>query len=117
MTARQVRGGDQPRYQLEVADTGIGMSAEFLQRLFEPYARELRFSAAQAGGTGLGMAITKSLVAQMDGRSRSRASRGRVPCSPWCCPLPPPGRRPSPRSRRSRTPPPWRGCGCCGGGQ
>ena len=76
VTARQVRGGDQPRYRLEVADTGIGMSAEFLQRLFEPYARELRFSAAQAGGTGLGMAITKSLVAQMDGEISVQSQPG-----------------------------------------
>lgn len=76
VTARQVRGGDRPRYQLEVADTGIGMSPEFLERIFEPYARELRFSASQAGGTGLGMAITKSLVAQMDGEISVQSQPG-----------------------------------------
>ena len=43
------------------------MSPEFLERIYEPYARELRFSDRQASGTGLGMSITKNLVVQMGG--------------------------------------------------
>lgn len=54
-------------YEISVQDTGIGMSEEFLQHVFEPYARETRFSARSVVGTGLGMAIVHSLVKRMDG--------------------------------------------------
>lgn len=57
-------------YELSVQDTGIGMSQEFLQHIFEPYARETRFSARSVVGTGLGMAIVHSLVKRMDGEIR-----------------------------------------------
>lgn len=57
-------------YELSVQDTGIGMSREFLQHVFEPYARETRFSARSVVGTGLGMAIVHSLVKRMDGEIR-----------------------------------------------
>ena len=62
-----VEQGDIIQYKFVVADTGIGMSPEFQAHLFEPYAREMRFSAHQAAGTGLGMSITKSLVSLMNG--------------------------------------------------
>lgn len=69
--------GEYAKYKFVVADTGIGMSAEFLKRLYEPYARELRFSPKQASGTGLGMSITKNLVAQMDGEIQVESQPGR----------------------------------------
>ena len=56
-----------PIYEIVVADTGIGMSEDYLPHIFELYAREQRFGTAQAVGTGLGMPITKSLVTQMGG--------------------------------------------------
>ena len=59
-----------------VSDTGIGMSPAFLERIFEPYARELRFSDRQAAGTGLGMSITKNLVDQMSGEIRVESAPG-----------------------------------------
>lgn len=55
------------KYQLSVADTGQGMSEEFLTHIFEPYARETRFGTRAVAGTGLGMAIVYSLVKRMDG--------------------------------------------------
>ncbi len=76
LSVRQLDGGDYAKYQFTVADTGIGMSPEFLERVFEPYARELRFSDRQASGTGLGMSITKSLVAQMDGEIHVESAPG-----------------------------------------
>lgn len=54
-------------YRITVADTGIGMAPEFLDHIFELYAREQRFGTKQAVGTGLGMPITKNLVTQMGG--------------------------------------------------
>lgn len=54
------------KYRFTVEDTGIGMTEEFLQHIFEPFARaEMLESEIQ--GTGLGMAITKSIVDSMRG--------------------------------------------------
>ena len=67
MTVRQEDRGDVGSYKIVVADTGIGMSEDYLPHLFELYAREQRFGTSQTVGTGLGMPITKSLVTQMGG--------------------------------------------------
>ena len=67
MEARQFRFQQNSKYQIVVEDTGIGMSPEFLERLFDPYSRETTFSARPTVGTGLGMSIVKSLVQQMSG--------------------------------------------------
>ena len=67
LEARQFRFQQHSKYQIVVEDTGIGMSPEFLDRLFDPYSRETTFSARPTVGTGLGMSIVKSLVQQMSG--------------------------------------------------
>ena len=72
----RLEGGEHVKYKFVVEDTGIGMSREFLGRVFEPYARELRFTAKQAAGTGLGMSITKNLVAQMNGEIHVESEPG-----------------------------------------
>lgn len=50
----------------EIADTGIGMSQEFLKHVFEPFSREEN-AGNGIGGTGLGMPIVKQLVELMGG--------------------------------------------------
>lgn len=50
----------------EIADTGIGMSQEFLKHVFEPFSREEN-AGNSVGGTGLGMPIVKQLVELMGG--------------------------------------------------
>ncbi|MBQ0001901.1 MAG: response regulator [Treponema sp.] len=55
------------KYRYTVADTGIGMSKEFLSHLFEPFARAESATKSGIIGTGLGMSITKSLVELMGG--------------------------------------------------
>ena len=50
-----------------MADTGFGMTEEFLQKIFVPFERDMRFGARKAMGTGLGMTIVKNLVTQMNG--------------------------------------------------
>ena len=50
-----------------VEDNGIGMSREFLPHLFDSFTRERDTTSAKVVGTGLGMAIVKSLVDLMDG--------------------------------------------------
>lgn len=49
------------------SDTGIGMSAEFMQRLFQPFEREQSETVKRTQGTGLGLAITKNIVTLMRG--------------------------------------------------
>lgn len=69
LSVAQARGrsGDFGSYVITVSDTGIGMSPDYLEHIFDPYSREKRFGTAKALGTGLGMPITKSLVEQMGG--------------------------------------------------
>ena len=52
---------------IRVHDTGIGMSSEFINRIFRPFEQESVDTARQFGGTGLGMAITDQLVRLMGG--------------------------------------------------
>ena len=54
-------------YEFQVKDTGIGMSREFLDHVFEPFERERTSTVSGIQGTGLGMAITKNIVDMMDG--------------------------------------------------
>lgn len=64
------------QYRFVVADTGIGMSQEFLEHLFEPYSRETSFTAHSTVGTGLGMTIVQGLVQQMSGSIEVESTLG-----------------------------------------
>ncbi len=77
LEVQQLDRGDYAKYRFVVSDTGIGMEPAFLERLFEPYAREMRFSAKEAAGTGLGMSITKSLVTLMHGEIQVESQPGK----------------------------------------
>ncbi len=48
--------------EFRIADTGIGMKPEFMERLFDSFTREQDSRVSQIEGTGLGMAITKMIV-------------------------------------------------------
>ena len=54
-------------YEIRVKDTGIGMSPEFVEKLFEPFEREQTSTVSSTQGTGLGMAITKGILDLMGG--------------------------------------------------
>ncbi len=68
------------RVCFEIADTGIGMTAEQLARLFVPFEQADNSIAARFGGTGLGLSISKSLVAVMGGeiKVKSVPDRGSI---------------------------------------
>ena len=53
--------------KLTIRDTGIGMSREYLPRLFDAFSQEDSSSTNRYGSTGLGMPITKSIVELMNG--------------------------------------------------
>lgn len=55
-------------YKFTVRDTGIGISREFLQHIYEPFAQEHRNDATNTNGMGLGMAIVKKMVDFLGGR-------------------------------------------------
>ena len=55
-------------FEFHIKDNGIGMSEEFQKHIFEQFARERTSTVSKIQGTGLGMAITKSLVDMMGGR-------------------------------------------------
>ena len=54
-------------YRWTISDTGIGMSEEFLGRIFDPFTQEKTDARSIYQGTGLGMAIVRGLVEQMHG--------------------------------------------------
>lgn len=55
------------KFDISISDTGCGMSDEFLERIFEPFAQEQNSLVNARQGTGLGLAIAKSIVEKMDG--------------------------------------------------
>ncbi len=59
-----------------ISDTGIGMSKEFLPRLFNTFSQEDSSTTNKYGSTGLGMAITKSIVEMMNGRIEVTSEKG-----------------------------------------
>ena len=58
---------DNGLYEIRVKDNGIGMSPEFVQKIFSPFERERTSTVSRTQGTGLGMAITKNIVDMMGG--------------------------------------------------
>ncbi|MFM7742629.1 MAG: sensor histidine kinase, partial [Verrucomicrobiota bacterium] len=65
------------RAQLTVRDTGIGIPADRLDRLFKPFTQADRSTARRYGGTGLGLAISKRLCELMGGSIRAETVTGR----------------------------------------
>lgn len=64
-------------YEIRVKDTGIGMSREFSERIFEPFERERTSTVSKIQGTGLGMAISKNIVDMMGGSIEVHTEQGK----------------------------------------
>ena len=71
-----------PRYDgkatliFTIADTGIGMTPDYLPHIFDAFSQEGEASGSGYGGTGLGMPITKSLVELMNGQIDVKSEKG-----------------------------------------
>lgn len=63
-------------YEFYIKDTGIGMSKEFLSRIFAPFEREKNSTISGIQGTGLGMAITKNIIDMMGGFIEIESEQG-----------------------------------------
>lgn len=64
-------------YEFRVRDTGIGMSREFITKVFEPFARERSSTVSGIEGTGLGLSITHNLVDMMGGTISLKSEKGK----------------------------------------
>lgn len=71
------RSAEQVEVLVQVEDTGIGMTQEQVQALFEPFRQADESMTRRYGGTGLGLAITRRLVDLMGGRLEVESEPGR----------------------------------------
>ena len=71
VSVRIIQSGEAPEgyaaFEFRIKDTGIGMSREFLEHIFEPFEREQTATISGIQGTGLGLSITKNIVDMMHG--------------------------------------------------
>ena len=81
VSVRILQKGNAPEgfasYEFQVKDTGVGMSREFLEHVFEPFEREKTSTVSGIQGTGLGMAITKNIVDMMGGSITVASEEGK----------------------------------------
>ncbi len=70
------RDGGMSTLQLTMSDTGIGMSKDYLPKIFDTFSQEDSSSTSKYGSTGLGMSITKNLVELMGGTIEVESEKG-----------------------------------------
>ena len=68
---------DKLKMHVKVRDTGIGISQEKLETIFDPFSQAENSTASQYGGTGLGLTICKQIANLMDGEIRVESQLGK----------------------------------------
>ena len=68
---------DSIRLVYTVSDTGIGMSPEFIENMYQPFSRQVDSRVSSIQGTGLGLAITKQMVELMGGTIECQSEQGK----------------------------------------
>lgn len=98
--------------QISVKDTGIGMTSEQLERLFQPFVQGDSSTTKRYGGTGLGLALSRNICGLLGGDISAESKPGEGSCFMVSLPLriaqPPPANASvydSVNTRRSSTPP------------
>ena len=76
LEGRTLERGENIVYEIRVKDTGIGMSEEFCEHIWEAYSRENTEYVQKTQGTGLGMAIVKNTVNLMNGTIELKSKPG-----------------------------------------
>ena len=69
--------GEQSTLKFVISDTGIGIDQSFISKIFEPFTQENSSRSSKYGSTGLGMAITRSIVELMNGEISVRSEKGK----------------------------------------
>lgn len=64
-------------YEFVFEDTGIGMSQDFIEKMYEPFTRAQGSDSQNIEGTGLGMSITRNIVRMMNGDIRVESEPGK----------------------------------------
>ena len=78
VSARELSCDDEyVEYKFVVSDTGIGMSEEFEEHIFEPFTQEHAENRSSYQGTGLGMSIVKNLINKMKGTITLQTMQGK----------------------------------------
>ena len=77
LDAIREKSGGIERLSLNVRDTGIGMTPEQMEKLFQPFSQADVQTARKYGGTGLGLAITKQFCEMMGGEIKVASEFGR----------------------------------------
>ncbi|MBR6165150.1 MAG: response regulator [Clostridia bacterium] len=68
---------DHSTLKFVIQDTGVGIDPAFLPKIFEPFTQENSSRSSKYGSTGLGMAITRSIVELMNGEISVRSEKGK----------------------------------------
>ena len=77
LTVEQTAGFENYRsLRFTISDTGIGMSRDYIPKIFDAFSQEMEGSSNKLGSTGLGMAITKSIVTMMNGDIAVESEKG-----------------------------------------
>jgi CheY-like chemotaxis protein/nitrogen-specific signal transduction histidine kinase len=76
LNAKLLEKKDSNVYEIRVKDTGIGMSKEFCEHIWDAYSREKRNVVRETQGTGLGMMIVRNIVNLMEGTIEVQSEPG-----------------------------------------
>lgn len=99
----QVVNDDKRQVNVQVKDTGMGMTADEVDQLFHPFTQANARIATEYGGTGLGLVICQKLVGMMDGSITVNSEKGRGTCFQFSI-VAPPASEPQQEAKRRVSP-------------
>jgi signal transduction histidine kinase/CheY-like chemotaxis protein len=74
---RTAQFGNKSTLRFTISDTGIGMSKDYLPKIFETFSQEDSSATNKYGSSGLGLAITKNIVEMMNGNIEVQSEKGK----------------------------------------